>query len=107
MLIILYLEIWVPEELVLQFTNSMVIKLPVLCVQACIENTLVMFSLCTYGYIHNVSVCFWDIIQTLCIPVVTLQKHSFFGSSAEASFLNVWDHERVSSYTLSNLFYLF
>ena len=79
-------------------------KAVVICVQACQDNIfVVIFSLCGCG-------CFLCCFFYLFLAIIlsfgfqwSPDRASVFGSSAEDGFLNVWDHEKVTTHTLNYL----
>jgi histone-binding protein RBBP4 len=80
-------------------------KAAVLCVQACQDNIFaVIFSLCGCGCFLC---CFFIPLFFAIILSFRFQwspdRASVFGSSAEDGFLNVWDHEKVTTHTLNYL----
>ena len=90
--------IWVREELVLQFTNLRAIKLLFFVFRHVKIIFLLFFSL--YADV----VASYDVFGYLLAIILSFgfqwspDRASVFGSSAEDGFLNVWDHEKVTTH---------
>jgi histone-binding protein RBBP4 len=73
-------------------------KAAVLCVQACQNNIFAVISL--YADV----VASYDVFGYLLAIILSFgfqwspDRASVFGSSAEDGFLNVWDHEKVTTH---------
>jgi hypothetical protein len=96
--------IWVQEELVLQFTNLKAIKLLFFVFRHVRIIFLLLFSL----YVDVAA--FYAVFFYLFLAIIlsfrfqwSPDRASVFGSSAEDGFLNVWDHEKVTTHTLNYL----
>ena len=91
--------IWVREELVLQFTNLRAIKLLFFVFRHVKIIFLLLFSL--YA---DVVASSYDVFGYLLAIILSFgfqwspDRASVFGSSAEDGFLNVWDHEKVTTH---------
>ena len=90
--------IWLQEELVLQFTNLRAIKLLFFVFRHVKIIFLLLFSL--YADV----VASYDVFGYLLAIILSFgfqwspDRASVFGSSAEDGFLNVWDHEKVTTH---------
>jgi len=91
--------IWLQEELVLQFTNLRAIKLLFFVFRHVKIIFLLLFSL--YA---DVVASSYDVFGYLLAIILSFgfqwspDRASVFGSSAEDGFLNVWDHEKVTTH---------
>ena len=90
--------IWVREELVLQFTNLRAIKLLFFVFR---HVKIIFFLLCS---LYTDMVATYDVFGYLLAIILSFgfqwspDRASVFGSSAEDGFLNVWDHEKVTTH---------